>query len=767
MSTKESYLIVLLIFALASQLVWAERAGAGQAGRGADESMLSAGTPQDASRESTASAEVKPDEQSEINKNALLNDPNDQIRTKAASVMLFSENPDARKFLIDTLKQIKNSAARMAVCRALIQARPSKEALKNKEDFIQPVLGVLDTEMDNEAQLAAEATLIFEYEKIGKSLADIATDASKPVRTRLNAIGALKLRPDMAATIQLIKLVDDADRQVGAASEEALRSLSIPVGRDSQMREQIISELERKGKNEFLRDWLIRREAQIRDLRSETDFWRGAYLAALGKIYGALGDDTTKCSFLEEHLRSSKAEVRLWALERAYEWRVAPGTRLPEKLGPVLINLISDRDRTVRLKVAAVLSVMGEVNSAQSLLAQLEAEPDDEVATELFGALGGACYIAFLPNSTVKIPAEIRQQTLEWAAIYLADPAPAKARKGAEVMRKLVEQNGLTADDVDRYLVLLAERYRGLTEGSDGILRGELLNAMASLCTPQSVHKTQAKKQFGDLFEAALSDKTDFVREAAVDGLIYIDKTIALRLLRRDFVNDPSAILKRKLIALADEVGGKEDLSWLSEKLGLNSEGEAAWQAMLKILRDLKDSDTVAWKQWVDKLTSQNSNLSNEQKIAFLKTAETGSVSEYRSEARRKLAELYYTTGQFALAADYFGMQYDAAQTSGEKEAILPKLLDACLKGSKAERVAELAGSYLSKADLDSNNIVIRSIHDYFEQPPDGADPNEVLKALYAIKVPKSRPKWRQWLEGWRVRLGKGEEPDKLQQLAG
>ena len=733
---------------------------------GANESTLPADTPQGVSRENTASAEVKPDEQSEINKNALLNDPNDQIRTKAASVMLFGDNLDARKFLIDTLKQTKNSAARMAVCRALIQARSSKEALKSKEDFVQPVLGVLETETDTEAQLAAEASLIFEYEKMGKLLENMATDASKPVRTRLNAVGALKLRPDMAATIQLIKLVDDADKQVGTASEEALRSLSIPVGRDSQMRQQIISELERKGKNEFLRDWLIRREAQIRDLRSETEFWRGAYLAALGKIYGALGDDAAKCSFLEEHLRSPKAEVRLWALDRAYEWRVAPGTRLPEKLGPVLINLISDRDRTVRLKTAAVLSVMGEVNSAQALLAQLEAELDEEVATELFGALGGACYIAFLPNSTIKIPAEIRQQTLEWAATYLADPAPAKARKGAEVLRKLLEQNGLTLDDTDRYFVLLADRYGEIQGGSDGALRGELLNAMASLCAPQSVHKAQAKKHFGALFEEALSDKTDFVREVAADGLIYIDKMGALRLLR-DYVNDPSSILRRKIIALADEVGGKEDLTWLSEKIGANSEGEPAWQAMLKILRDLKDSDTAAWKQWVDRLTSQSSKLSNDQKIAFLKTAEAGSASEYRLEVRKKLAELYYATGQFALAADYLDMQYDAAQTSAEKEAVLPKLLDACLKCSRAERVAEIAGSYLSKTDLESDSIVIRSIQDYFDQIPVGADPDALLKALYAIRVPRSRPKWHQWLEGWKVRLSKNKESDKLQQLAG
>lgn len=746
---KRSYLIALF-FVTAFQAV----------GPGVEKTALTTGA-------TAGPAEVKPDEQLDIFKNALLNDPNDQIRVKAASVMLFSQNPDARKFLLDILqpKQTKNSAARMAICMALVQTTSSKESLNNKDDFIQPLLALFDTDIDAEAQLAAEATSIFDYEKIGPSLGQIATDASKPVKTRLNAIRALKLRPDMMATVQIIRLVDDGDKQIAAASEEALRSLSMPVGKDRPTREQIINELIRKGKNEFLRDWLIRREGLIRDLRSEVDFWRTSYLTSLSRVYGALTDDAAKSAFLEEQLRSPKAEVRLWALDRAYEWRVAPGTSLPAKLGPVLVSLISDRDRTVRLKIAAMLPVMGEVNSAQPLLAQLEVEQDEEVATELFGALGDACYVAFLPNSTIKIPTETRAQTLEWAAKFLAEPAPTRVRKGAEVMRKLLGQDGLTAAESDRYLAMLAEKYKnGIENGSDGAVRGELLNAMASLCAPQSVHKTQAKKQYGVLFEAALSDKTDFVREVAVDGLIYIDKTAALKLLRKDYVSDPSLILRKKLIALADEVGGKEDLNWLSEKIGASAEGEPAWQAMLNILKDLKDTDPGVWKQWVDKLTAEGSKLTSDQQIAFLKTAETGGVVEYRPEIRKRLAELYYATGQFDSAMAYFDMQYDAAKTAEDRESVLPKLLDSCLRGSRRDRLAELVQSYLSKSDLDLNSAIRQSINDYLNQPPVGADPDAVLKVLEGIKVPQNRTKWHQWLNGWKTRLANSRELNKLQQ---
>ncbi|GAI63731.1 unnamed protein product, partial [marine sediment metagenome] len=105
-------------------------------------------------------------------------------------------------------------------------------------------------------------------------------------------------------------------------------------------------------------------------------------------------------------------------------------------------------------------------------------------------------------------------------------------------------------------------------EKPDGALRGELLSAMASLCTQGSACKAKAAKLFEPLFVKALSDETALVRETAVDGLIYIDKTNALKRLRKDiFINDPSEILRKKLIELAGSNGGKEDLTWLAEKI--------------------------------------------------------------------------------------------------------------------------------------------------------------------------------------------------------
>jgi len=752
MSTKRLYLIILmLVIGCQSRII----------------GSIDTNTPAfGANAANEARTEAKSDVQLEIYKNALLEGPSEQIRIKAATVMLGSENPLARAVLLDALRQTKNSAARMAVCKALIQARSAKDEINNKEDFIQPLLGVFATEIADEAQLAAEATRLFKYDKIGQSLEDITTDASKPVKMRLNAIHALKLWPDMEATIRLIRLVDDPEKPVSAEAEKALHSLGIPVGENYWTREQNIIELRSKGKDVFLRDWLIHQEAQMRLMRVELNSWQSRYKSALDKIYIGISDDVARGKFLAKHLGSSESVIKLWALEKVYQWRVAPGTpKLPPDLEPILVNLISDPDRDVRLKTAGLLSLMVELNSAQRLLAQLEAEPDEQVKIELLDALGGACSYALLPSSPVNISPEIRKEALELAAKYLSEEDAGKARKGAEVIRKLLEPEGLKPDELDEYLAKLVTKYNQQKKKPDGALRGELLSAMAGLCAQGSACKAKAATRFGPLFVEALLDETAFVRETAVDGLIYIDKASALKRLRKDFVNDPSIILRKKLIELAGDEGGKEDLTWLAEKIGSNSESGPAWQAMLKIFNG---SNSGILNEWMDKFTSQSSKskLSDEQqKIAFLKIAEAKATGENRTNmlksVREKLAELYKRIGQFERAAEYFDRLYKTARTAKERETILPNLLEAYLKGSKAELAAELVQKCLEKEDLGPDNTVLGPINDYLSQPPTGADPNTVLKALSGVKLSVSRPKWQAWLKNWTDRLGKSKGAEK------
>jgi HEAT repeat protein len=701
------------------------------------------------------SSEVKSDEQLDINRESLLKSPSEEIRIKAAGVMLFYENPLARKILIDAIKQGENAAARAAVCKALSQTRAEQKSVNKKEDFIQPLLEVLTTDDTAGARLAAEATLIFKYEQIKEPLEKIATDTSLPVRARLNAIYALRLHPDMAAVLKLIEMLGDSESQVSAAAANALSSLGIPIGDSPEARKEIINELKRQGPEAFLRDRLLRRETEIRRLETELNSWRERYRAALDKIYLALSDDAVRSQFLVENLRDQETIIRLWALEKVRQDRVGtrPNPKLPAEVGPILANLISDQNRDVRLKTAQLLSLMGGVIPAQTLLARLEVEKDDVVKMESFVALG----YAFPPNPSTKIPEDIRKQVFDWAVEYLGENDPKKAQKGAEVMKRLLEQDGLASAEVEKYLNLLAERFDQQDKETNGSLRGELLSAMAGLCAPQSAQNITARKIFRPLFEKSLNDRTDLVREAAVDGLIYIDKVNLLKIMRKNFVNDPSAIVRRKLIDLAGEVGAKEDLVWLVEKIGSSPEGKTAWQSMLKIF---SGSDAGVLNEWIDKFFSKESQirLSDEQKIAFLEIAERKigeSKPKVLKNIREMLAELYIEMNQFERAADYLGRLNEAAQNQEEKEIILARLVNVYLRWSKVELAVNLVANCLLQTDLDAQNMVVRSIDEYLNAPAGGIDPNTVLEALGTIKLDtlNARPQWRKQMKDWTDRF--------------
>ncbi len=717
------------------------------------------------------SAKAELDKELKIYKSTLLEGSSEQIRIDAATVMLFNENPLARQILLETLRQPGNSAARMAVCKALTQTRATDKPIANKEDFIQPLLEILAGDDTAAARLAAEATLIFDYEQVQQDLERMLTDAS--VQSRLNAILALKVRPDVRAAIRLIKLVDDPESSVAKAAEEALDSLGIPVGKDAEARKQDIYRLQREGLAAFLRRRLVRLEAEMRNLAAEVALWRDRYLSELRQRYDGIVDEAAKAKFLADHLGSPEPIVKLWALDKVRQDRVGTTTKskLPVELGPILINLVSDQDRRVRLSVANLLSLMGELNSAEKLLEQIKSEQDDEVKMEIFRALGVAVPSAALYNPPIKISPEVRGQTLAWAAIFLAEDNPQKAQKGAEVIKKLLEQNGLTPEDAGKYLGLLAQRYNQQVNAVDGTLRGELLGAMAGLCAPRSVCRDQAAQIYRPLFEGALSDPADLVRQAAVDGLVHIDRVGALGRLRKDLVNDPSPIIRRKLIDLRGEVGGGEDLLWLAERMGATGESDPAWQAMLKIFR--RSGVTVA-NEWMAKLDSDASpnRLSREQKISLLEIAEQKAAGENRpavlKDTRARLARLYLASGQFERAAKCLEFLCEVAQTADEKKALLPDLLDAYLRWPDLESAAKLVRNLLLEKDLDPDSALVYVIDDYLSNPPAGADTGVVLQALMQIDMRSlpSRPKWQAQLKRWAARLGEAAGADKPKRAA-
>jgi len=715
-----------------------------------------------ASAPATPPAEV--DKQIRIYKTTLLEGKDEQTRLDAATLLLFNGNGEARKELLDVLRDQGHPEGRAAVCQALIIAREDRKPVAHKEEFIEPLIGVLSTETDpSRAEQAAQALLMFSYGEIQGQLERLADNGQAASTARFNAIRALKYQPDDRAIFKLLALLNNAEAEVAAESKKALELLGFTVPADPNALEAMAEGVRRRGPEAYLknplimRNWLLSRESRIRELTASVTLWEQKYLGTLGTLYDGLPDENGRSEFLLRQLNAPEPSVKLWALAKIEELRKGTSKgKLSQELEKAVLSLVSHRDRRVRLKTAGLLTLMWELDSTKQLLAQLQVEEDAEVRHGLFVALGNACYYASLPTSSVKVPDAVRKETLELAVAFLNQDDPQRTRSGADVVRKLLEQDGLTPQDIKKYLMALAQRYEQIGPTVNHGLRGELLNAMAVLCAEQSVVRAQAEALYRPVFKAALGDDVESVRQAAVEGLINIDKGAALAGLRADFSRDPSAAIRARLVDLAGEIGGQEDLDWLSKKLGAGSEAGPAWQAMLKIFRRSNTDVMGSWTSRFEGMPAAN-GLSAEQMMSWLALLEQKARGENKPEklreARVKLFGLYAAANDSARATEYMNLVVDTAADEQQRSVAVLQLLQACLQSGagQPDLAGALIATHLSKRDLGSEHPLAKSIGAFLEKPPAGADPNALLGTLRQIEIkePEKRPLWRQLLVEW------------------
>ena len=691
---------------------------------------------------------VKVDDQLEVNKDALLNGSTEDIRITAVNIMLASENPLARQVLLDTLAKADNPGARAAICKGINQSRLGGRGIPKKEEFLQPLLGMLKERDPATVKLASEALLCFDYTTGGKAIEGIARDQAEKTEVRLNAMQALKLQPNKGATITLIQLVDDPQEIISSTAREVLVSLGMPVGVDAQARSQAIADLEAMSDEAFLRGWIFRQDERIRQERLVADQWRRLYLDALNKLYAQV-QAPQRGDFLLPHLQSSQTDRKLWALDKVYQWRLEPSTVLPDSLTPALIGLLSDPDKSVRLAAATQLFNIIKMDSADTLLKLLEREQDQQVRTKLFAALGEACRLALLTGG---IDGAVKTRILQWAARFLEEIDVAQVRQGADVIGKLLEKNGLAEDEVARYLGLLKGRYEQEQPG-DAVLRGDLLRTMAVLCSDRSDCRVLARKQFRPLFEKAMADEADRVREEAIDGLAGIDKTAALGLLRRsEYINDKSPKVRSRIIALAKDVGGPEDIDWLAGKIGSGAESDAAWQTLLTIF---SRSDATVLTKWLDRFVGdrQQGRLTDSQWLGLLEIAEGKAESRPELQVRvLRLCVEYYTQKAQPDSLRAYLMKLSGVVTKEERPGILAKVLQMDLQAGNVEKASSVLQSVLAAGDLAEDDEVSRAVTAYLAlaQGSESPDPLKVLQEVFSkVKLAEPRPIWDELRGRW------------------
>lgn len=694
-----------------------------------------------------AQSDLSGDPQLEINRDVLLSKASsEKIRANAAFILITSPDPNARRVILESLSQQDQPEAHTAICKAISRARSERRSISDPDDLIGPLFRLLAGPDQMVARLAADALLAFGYDRVGPLLERMVADPNTPLGGRINGIYALRLQPDKGAAIALLRLVDDPNQQVVSEARDALKGMGIPEGRDIEERRQIIKELEAKSMAEFMRDWYLNQLEKL--LREKQQLQQQqARIAALWKIltqtmdryFALLSDDQERAKYLAENLKASEADRRLWAVEKFYQWRTS-GKAIPPELAVSVGAVLSDEDGRVRYEAAKLLSITGQLVSPDLLLVRLEAEQDERTKGMVLLALGQACDYQLGSAGAAQVPVELRAKVLQWADRFLSSQDPNRVRIGAQVMQRLLDKPAvLAAEEVDRCLARLQGRFSQIGNPDIG-LRSDLLRVMVILCGQQSGCRDLATKRFGPIFEKVYTDQDDKVRELAVDGLVSIDKGLALQRLRQVAINEKNPNIRARLMDLVGQAGRAEDLEWLAARfVAGNPDLDPAWQAFCQIITR---ADTAVAADWFKRFKDQQfGSRFQSQWGTFLEllARKASGQTELLKQVLQEQVLYAKAQGDLGMEAQVLARLLDLVGGSQRAE-LAGQLLWLYLQMGRTEDAAGILAGALEQSDLDEQNPLVGVL---FRAKASGkVEANILDTVLRMVAVKEPRPNW-------------------------
>ncbi|MHB0945761.1 MAG: HEAT repeat domain-containing protein [Sedimentisphaerales bacterium] len=691
--------------------------------------------------------------QSKINRWTLLNSTEEQIRIDTAVELLKDSSVESREILLESLLSRDNPAAQTSVCKAIAQFRNFAQLIPGREDFIRPLMSIIETQPADAARFAAQGLLIFTYRQIDDELQKIIDNAGGSPVAKKNAVYAFRIRSDKEVVSKLIELLDSKDSVVSSAAGEALREW-IPQGNDLQAWRKSLRDFENKSRTDILRERLWVLQNKNRQLGEEVVNWQKRYVQSLDNVYQATTDDAVRAKVITESLAMDNSLIKLWALEKIDMWRKSGKTLPLDVFQKQIISLVSLPDSAVRLAAAELLGMLTNVNSADELLVQLKIETDPAVKTELLVSLGHVCNFGLSPGTEIKINPQIRLETLQIASVFLKESNPAAA---AEVIRNLLLQNGLEVSQVKPYFELIANAYR---KTSDEQVKAHLLEEMSRLCGSDSFYKKTASELFGDIFKQAVDDPNSQIAAPAVAGYIRVNQAGAFAALKeKGFVNNQSDRIRIELISAAGQIGTQDDLEWLGSILSNSAsddERRQAAEAMMNIFQYCKTDVMLLWAEKMAGIArTKNDEIVLSRVRALFEAAEKKADVEKDASLlisiRRAMAKHYGDSGLYVQAAKYYGLLLQSNVDPNEVPAITAKLLDMQLRSGQTESAKQIITNMLLSSDISPNAAAAKILDDYFASNLNSETAKQILQMLVSIQMPAGteRPAWNQQIAKW------------------
>ncbi|MCH8194332.1 MAG: hypothetical protein IIA65_10010, partial [Planctomycetes bacterium] len=224
-----------------------------------------------------------------------------------------------------------------------------------------------------------------------------------------------------------------------------------------------------------------------------------------------------------------------------------------------------------------------------------------------------------------------------------------------------------------------------------------------------------------------------------------------LRRLRRDFANDSSAKIRGRLIALAEELGGPEDVPWLIPKLGTNGEAEAAFRTLLTIIS--RSDVALLEDQWFAELlaTRNQKKLSDSQWRSLLEQAERMAEGrrEFLQRIYREWTILLSRGGSLTDQVAYWEKLVESTPAEwGDEDSAT--LLGIYIRLGRVDASVGILRNLLIEGDLSPNGPIAGVLSGFFSQPgPDGRFAKTVSAVVANVTVSEERPVWDAQKKRW------------------
>ncbi len=567
-----------------------------------------------------------------------LRDPSRSLKTKqeAAEMLLVQRSEMAGDVLSRFLSDSSNRTAQIAVAEAMIRMRVPREQL------IDPLLALLNSDDSNVRSAASRALGIFKNHGVSQQLLLIAHDRNRQRGVRLEAIGALRRTMDRSVVDSLVRLLDDEDPTiVSGAVASLIRLTNIRAfGADVDKWRAWWQTSKSKPESEWLAELVEGYAAAKSQLEQENTLLKDRLTKAVEDLYLA-APMSGRDAVLLGMLRDNVADVRLVGL-RLLERRTSSSEELSGEYAPLVQLLLTDPDPRIRQISPPIAVVLGGCETS-TLLECLSQETVVEVRQSLLLAIGQ------LANPTA----------LEPVLVEVGSTSQKISAAGAVALGRIALRSELSSQFHEQAVTVLLDRFKHTPQGDDARdLREKLITAMSSV----------GDEEFVPTFRKSLNDSAATVRLAAVNALrARGNKDLAHAI--EPLLADSDRGVRQAALAALGAMGGEGSIELILARTDPEVESDAAvkqqaWNVAMSIL---SHADADVLKAVLDTLASR-SNV-NEQRLKvreMLVTALRAKNSDELPTALRNLATDLVVQGRASEASPYLEEAFKICQGSDD-----------------------------------------------------------------------------------------------------